>query len=419
MPRHPSATGAVILAVLTAITPLIPAPACAGAQGEAEARVGPGDYRQGYEKNSYRTRSQKLAAGPGVATDLARLAGNPPPGLPAITAPPAAALIDLGRRLFFDRRLSRNSTLSSGMCHVPEQAFTQNELATPVGIEGRFVRRNTPSLYNVVYETVLFRDGRESDLSAQIWSPLLAPNEMGNSSRGEVLSRLQDVKAYDDAFNALFPDGMTAENLGFALAAYERGLVSGNSAFDRWFYGGKSNAIDAAGKRGFWLFRQHHCADCHLISNRASLFTDHDFHNTGVGFQSQRRFARPPARLQIAPGVSVPLRVHVDQPDRTDHGRENITGKGSDRWKFKTPGLRNVALTAPYMHDGSLTSLDAVINFYNDGGGRDPLQNPLVQPLGLSASERGDLVGFLESLTGANVAALAADARSAPIGDPH
>jgi cytochrome c peroxidase len=387
------------------------------AASEADRRIGEGDPRAGYERRDFETRSRGLAAFTGVPANLARLAADPPLGLPPLADPPARELIDLGRRLFFDRRLSANETISCAMCHVPEQAFTQNELATPVGIEGRFVRRNAPALYNVAYQQTLFHDGRENSLEAQIWSPLLAANEMGNPDRQTVLGRVAADPDYLPEFADLFPDGLGEAALGEALAAYQRALLSAESPFDRWFFGGDRDAVSESARQGFFLFNEAGCARCHRFSHREALFTDHGFHRTGVEHASRRREANPPTSIQVAPGVAIPLSVSVPAPDRNDEGRMEVTGSVDDRWRYRTPMLRNVAITGPYMHDGSLATLSDVLAFYGSGSGADPERDPLLAGLILSADEQQAIVAFLESLTGANVDALAADARIVPIGD--
>ena len=391
--------------------------------GEATAQtldgVGPGDDRTGYQSADYRSNSRTLAVLAGRDAALESLAANPPLGLPALPDPPLAPRIALGRTLFFERRLSANNTLSCGMCHVPEQAFTQNELATPVGIEGAFVKRNAPALFNVGYRPVLFHDGRETELESQVWAPLLAANEMGNASREAVLQRLQDIDFYRKAFAAEFSDGLTELNLGAALAAYQRALLSADSPFDRWFYGGDTHAVGPAVKRGFELFRNKDCGSCHVLDHSAAHFTDDDFHNTGVSARSAAIRAQPLAELQIAPGVRIPIDTDLSVAHPGDDGRAEVTGDPTELRKFRTPSLRNVALTAPYMHDGSLLTLASVVDFYNKGGGIDAAKDALMQPLGMTSSEELDLVTFLESLTGSNTDALAADARLAPIGDPE
>ena len=144
----------------------------------ADVQIGRHDIRDGYEKTSFVTQTQSLTERATGSANLSALIRSPPLGLTSVHQPPSDKLIDLGRRLFFERRLSANDTLSCGMCHIPEQAFTQNELATPVGIEGSLVLRNAPSLYNVAYRKTLFHDGRETSLEEQVWAPLLAANEM-------------------------------------------------------------------------------------------------------------------------------------------------------------------------------------------------------------------------------------------------
>ncbi len=214
--------------------------AAAAPQAPAPA-LGPGDGREGYEHADYRTRSLALAARRGEPQDLLARVHPAPLGLPALPVPAdnplTAEKVALGRRLFYDRRLSLNNTVSCAMCHIPEQGFTNNELATAVGIEGRTVRRNAPTIYNTAYHERLFHDGRETRLEQQIWGPLLARNEMGNPSIGSVVERIRETADYEGLFEAAFPErGLAMETIGMAFASYERTLVSGNSPFDRWYY---------------------------------------------------------------------------------------------------------------------------------------------------------------------------------------
>ncbi len=378
-------------------------------------RIGRGDPRDGYESTAFTTASQRIDAVIGAPAQLAMLVAAPPLGLPPLVADNAisAAGIALGRRLFFDRRLSFNGTLSCAMCHVPEQGFTQNELATPVGIEGRSVKRNAPTLYNVAYRKTLFFDGREENLEQQIWSPLLADNEMGNPSVGTVLRRLREIGEYDAPFQALYGAGISMATLGRALAEYQRALLAANAPFDRWYFGGHGDALTDAAKRGFALFVDQGCAGCHRIEDNHAHFTDDAFHNTGLGFRSAMQ---PNRRLQLAPGVFVERTDAAIVPQFPDLGRYEATGLAPDRWKFRTPSLRNVAVTAPYMHDGSLATLADVIEFYAAGGVPNPGLDPLIRPLGLNKQQKNDLLQFLISLTADNVDDLAADARLAPIG---
>ena len=387
----------------------------------AGERVGVGDSRDGYESVTFTTDSRALTGTDGRAADLLTLVGNPPLGLPQVpvpeTNPITESKIALGRKLFFDRRLSGNGTLSCAMCHVPEQGFTQNELMTSVGVEGRFVKRNAPALYNVGYRERLFHDGRENTLETQIWSPLLAFNEMANPSVGSVLERLEGAADYAGLFEAAFGRGPTMETLGMALAAYERALLSADSAFDRWHFAGDAHAMGESARRGFEVFNAAGCGSCHLVAEDHAHFTDELFHNTGVGYYQLVVRDRKVRKMMLAPGVEVDVKVDAFAPQVSDAGRYEATGEPQDRWKYRTPSLRNVAVTAPYMHDGSLATLADVVIHYNNGGVPHQGLDPRIRSLGLSERQASDLVAFLESLTGSNIDRLAEDARSTVIGD--
>jgi cytochrome c peroxidase len=241
---------------------------------------------------------------------------------------------------------------------------------------------------------------------------------MGNPSVGYVIERLRSLQDYQGLFEEAFDGrGPGMETLGMAIAAYERTLVSANSRFDRWYFGDQRDALTAAEQRGFALFTgRAGCSDCHSIEEEHALFTDNALHNTGVGYRAA--FGAAGVRdIPVAPGES--LSVATPRPGRTnDLGRYEITHDPADRWKYRTPSLRNVALTAPYMHDGSIASLGAVVAFYNTGGVPNDTLDPLIRPLELSTGEIEDLVAFLGALTGDNVDVIVADAFAAPIGDP-
>jgi cytochrome c peroxidase len=334
-----------------------------------------------------------------------------------------AAQIALGERLFFDRRLSLNRTLSCAMCHVPAQAYAVNDLATAVGIEGRTVKRNAPSLLNVGYLDTLFHDGRENRLEQQVWAPLLASNEMGNPSIGYVLDNLAAWPEYEGRFEAAFGSRASMETVGRALAAYQRSLVAGGSAFDRWFYGKDDKALGADAERGFALFRgKGGCVACHSVGATSALFTDQQLHNTGLGFLASMAPAGGQRHSELAPGTSIQYDLAAVAPSSeippNDLGRYEVTQRAEDRWKFRTPSLRNVALTRPYMHNGSLSTLEDVVAFYNGGGVKNELLDARIKPLHLSAEESADLVAFLKSLTSPAAARLAAAAAAADIGNP-
>ena len=348
-------------------------------------------------------------------------------GLPSVLNPednkPTKEKIALGRKLFMDRRLSHNNTISCAMCHVPEQGFTTNELATAVGIEGRTNRRNSPTILNVAYLETLFHDGREFTLEDQVIGPLLSFNEMGNPSIGHVIEKIRKFKDYEGKFEAVYGRGVNLENLTQSIAAYERTLVSANSSFDQWYYGKNMQALDQKAINGFNIFTgKGQCITCHSINKEDAIFTDQLFHNTGVGWARNNKvvnkiFETKTIPVALAPGIVVQVEPSLLDPasetPQNDVGRFEITEDPKDSWAYKTPSLRNIALTAPYMHDGSLTTLEEVVEFYNRGGEDNPLKDPLLKPLGLSNEEIGALVSFLKTLTGSNVKQLENEARDA------
>jgi cytochrome c peroxidase len=341
-------------------------------------------------------------------------------GLPVLAASDgrAAERIALGRKLFMDRRLSRNGTMSCGMCHIPEQGFTVNELATAVGIEGRSLRRNAPTLLNVGYNTSLFHDGRTRTLEEQAWGPLLAADEMGNSSREAVVDQIAQLPDYAGLFErAFYGSGPTPDTIGAALAAYQRSLVSAGSRFDRFFYKGEVGALNAAERRGYVLFRGiAHCDACHTLEGNDTLFTDNKFHNLGAGLDKGDR-STAQVSVRLAPGVQTEVAAAmldtVFRAPAKDEGRFEVTGAEKDRFAYRTPTLRNVELTAPYMHDGSLATLRDVVDFYDRGGHSNPALDEFMMPLYLSERQKEDLVAFMRALTGANVEQLAREARAA------
>ena len=391
---------------------------------------GPGDVKEGYESIDYRTRSRSLLDRRGVRADLIRFVQEPPLGLPPVPVqadnPVTRAKIDLGRKLFFDRRLSINDTLSCATCHIPEQGFTNNELRTPVGVEGRSVLRNSPTLYNVAYQQHLFLDGREISLENQVWQPMTAHNEMAAPSIGYVIRKIRHMRDYEGSFEQAFdgrgPDILT---IGQALASYQRTLLAADSPFDRWYFAGRADAVGEPVKRGFALFSgKAQCIVCHRIQADHALFTDHGFHNTGLGYAaSVGKNDTRTTRVQLAPGVFAALpQASIDavtqQKLPNDLGLYRITESPDDRWKFRTQTLRNVSLTAPYMHNGQFDTLREVIDFYDRGGVPNELLSPLIRPLGLTEQEKRDIETFLHSLTGSNVPDIVADAFATPIGDP-
>lgn len=398
-----------------------------GQKNVAEPDVyAPGDNKSNYEHSDYQTHSVALTDRVGQPTNLLKTVTKPPLGLPAVPVPANNPLtkekISLGRKLFYDRRLSLNNTFSCAMCHVPEQGFTSNEMATAVGIEGRTVRRNSPTVYNIAYAQALFHDSRETTLEQQIWAPLLAHNEMANPSIGYVIEKINNSADYKGLFKKAFDKEPSMETIGMAIASYERTLNSANSAFDRWYYGKDKQALDEKAQRGFDLFNgKANCSNCHSITSNHALFTDNNNHNTGIGYAEAMAKTDKSQRVQVAPGVYVDVAAtlinSVAETKPNDLGRYEVTQKPEDRWKYKTPSLRNVSLTAPYMHNGTIATLQQVVEFYNQGGIANENLDPLIKPLNLTELEIADLTAFLESLTGDNVQELVADAFAAPIGD--
>jgi len=359
-------------------------------------------------------------------TACQRPAPVPALGLPAPSWPQASpAAIDLGRKLFMDRRLSRNNTMSCAMCHVPEQGFTATELGTPLGLEGRTLRRNAPTLLNVAYVGHLFHDGRAASLETQAWIPLLNAIEMGNGSVSEVTAKIRRMPDYAGKFEAAFGGAVADERtVGAALAAYQRTLLAGDSRFDRWRYGNDKAALTRSEQAGFAVFAgKGRCIACHAAGEQHALFSDGGFHNTGIGYARSKGVA-PSLRyqVQLAPGVFTELNEgelgSVSEPIQADEGRFEITRNSADRFAYRTPSLRNIALSAPYMHDGSLATLEAVIDFYQLGGIDNPGKDALLKPLQLSDEDKRNLAAFLRSLTGQNVGALGKVARAERIDYP-
>ncbi|HYF32087.1 MAG TPA: cytochrome c peroxidase [Chitinophagaceae bacterium] len=277
---------------------------------------------------------------------------------------------ELGKVLFFDPILSSDSTISCASCHLPEFAFADTARVS-TGVGGSKGTRNTPSAMNVLLQRSFFWDGRAASLEEQALKPIENPVEM-NLPIDKAVARLQNSKTYSAWFRKIFNSEPTAKHLASAIAAFERTLETSDSPFDEWKYSEKQDAVSEAVKRGFEVFNtKGKCIQCHFGANLAS----NDFRN--VGTFNGREF--------------------------NDSGRAAVTRKPEDLGKFKIGPLRNVALTGPYMHDGSLKTLEEVIEFYNDTEQfvRNPINKDslLAKPLGLTAQEKSDLLAFLHALT--------------------
>lgn len=328
-------------------------------------------------------------------------------GLPELELPNgvgmSAAQVALGRKLFFDRRLSTNGTMSCAMCHVPEQAFASNDTQVSVGMHGRSLLRNAPSLLNVGWMKLLFHDGRSDSLVDLAWMPLVHPDEMGNASVQAVLDRIATLDDYaDPAKSAYGRSQLDANHVALALAAFQYTLVSAESRFDRWRYGGEVDGLSKTEIEGFRIFTgKGGCSSCHHITERSAMFTDFKFHVTGIAAD------RPTShilQIALAPGMSTVFDqrdvASLIDPPIVDYGRFSISKVEAERFAFRTPSLRNIALTAPYMHDGSVSTLDDVVSYYERGGGDVVNKSPLIRRLALTKYDKVALVAFLKSLSG-------------------
>ena len=314
----------------------------------------------------------------------------------------AARVVTLGRMLFFDPALSADGRISCASCHQPERAYTDG-LAHASGTSGRQGSRNTPSLLDVARQRSLFWDGRRIRLEDQALDPLLNDAEHGLRDEADLLARLRAGPQYAVAFQAAYGgpvDQAKVEYVTQALAVFERTLVSTASPFDR-FLAGQRDAMPEAARHGWVIFDQRaHCTRCHVVAagdGQPPLFTDHQFHSLAVGFSKvERKLPQLTRRLVGLRSEGRPLgRDVLNDADIAELGRFAVTLEPQDLAAFKTPGLRNVALTAPYMHDGSVSTLAEAVDLevYHRGARDD-------RPLILTPVERDDLVAFLQALSG-------------------
>jgi cytochrome c peroxidase len=292
------------------------------------------------------------------------------PALPAVPIPSdnpqTDAKVALGSQLFFDPRLSVDDTVSCATCHDPAKAWANHD-PVDTGVKGQTGTRNSGTILDAAYMEFQFWDGRATTLEEQALGPIHNPVEMGETLEN-VVRKLNAIDGYRAQFKAVFDSEVTADGIAKAIAAFERTVLSGPSPFDEYMAGDKT-AMSAAAIRGLRVFNgKAQCRTCH----KGPIFSDQSFHNLGVG---------------------------MDRPN-PDVGREAVTKDPRDRGKFKTPTLRNVALTWPYLHDGSATTLEEVVEFYVRGGVPNPTLDIFISPIGLSATEKADLVAFLEALTG-------------------
>lgn len=279
--------------------------------------------------------------------------------------------IELGKLLYFDPRLSKDGTLACAGCHNPYHGFA-DPAPTSKGVGFKLGGRNSPTVINRLFSSDQFWDGRAKDLEEQAHGPLVNPVEMAMASHDAVVGEVKKVDAYKPLFKAAYGgEDIDMKKIADAIASYERTVVSGNSAFDRYQAGDK-DAMSASQVRGWALFQgKANCQTCHVSFN----FTDEGYHNLGVGWDAQKK-------------------------ELKDVGRFEVTKNPADKGAFKTPTLRNIVETAPYMHDGSEATLRQVIDLYDRGGNANPNLSPKMKPLSLTPAEKEDLLAFLLALTG-------------------
>ncbi len=315
--------------------------------------------------------SEKPAPAPEPVITLPASPPAPPrsPPLASVEAPVDSPFtddtVDLGHRLFFDKALSKDGSMSCSGCHLPEKAWaTSNAVDAKVG--GAMNKRNTPTVLNLAYHASWYWDGRAPTLeavSAAAWKGQLGADPAAIAT---ALNVNPEVKA---RFKRAYGEVATADNVPKALASFLRALNNANAPYDK-FQAGDKTAISADAQKGFEVFKKAGCINCHVLP----LFSDVDFHNTGIGF---------------------------DKPEaERDHGRKDATKDDKDEGKFKTPSLRNVALTGPWFHDGSAKTLNDAIDIMASGGTKNPLLDPKLKRVMLSAKEKAQLKAFLESLSG-------------------
>ncbi len=303
--------------------------------------------------------------------------------------------VELGKRLYFDKRLSADDTVSCATCHDPEKGFADGEIIA-VGIKGQKGTRNSPTTLNTAFFDTQFWDGRALTLEEQAKLPLINPLEMGMLSHDAVVVKISDISEYRADFKSVFgTDNITIDYIVQAIASFERTLVSFNSPFDR-FIAGEDTAISSSAMRGWELFQgKARCITCHEFNISYPFFTDNKFHNIGVAMKDKdfEKLARRAGSVDADPSAL------ASKEASSELGRYIVTREPKDIGAFKTSGLREIALTAPYMHDGSEPTLESVIEFYNKGGELNPNLDGGIRPLGLSEEEKKDLVEFMKALT--------------------
>ncbi|MBN3560585.1 cytochrome-c peroxidase [Aliamphritea spongicola] len=287
---------------------------------------------------------------------------------PPELTPREAAIAELGKQLFFDPRLSADNSMSCASCHQPDKGWSDGE-KTPLDRFGERIGRATPGLLNLQEHTVFMWDGRAANLVDQAALPITSPREM-NMDLDELVLRLRTIPVYKSGFSELYSDGVTARNIQHAIAGFEKTLVSGVSDFSEWV-AGNEQAMTAQQKQGFQLFTDPQKGNC-IACHHPPGFTDNGFHNLGL--------------------------ENVQQ-ENADLGRYNVRPVAVLKGAFRTPGLKDIELTAPYFHDGSAETLESVMDYYIEGGRHRSGVSPSFKPLDITQQEKQALVAFLKALT--------------------
>lgn len=343
------------------------------------------------------------AAEGGSATPAPTLPLGVSPSLYAIAVPadrkPTDEKVALGMALFKDPRLSVDNTVSCSTCHDPAKGLVDHKV-TSEGVGGQRGARNAPTILNAMFQASMFWDGRAATLEDQAKLPVLNPVEMGQKSPEDVVAKLRGIPEYAESFKRIFGHDLTYDDVAAAIAAFERTQYSGNAPFDR-FIAGDENAIDESAKRGWALFNgKARCTACHAGNAINPLFSDQRFHNIGIAAHKQ---GFPELAVKALKIVRSGDQKQIDelalQTELSELGRFLVTKQQSDIGAFKSQTLRNIGITAPYMHDGSMVTLWDVIDHYNKGGVPNPYLDGGMQRLGLSENEIDDLVAFLFTLT--------------------
>jgi cytochrome c peroxidase len=316
-----------------------------------------------------------------------------------------AAKVELGRKLFFEPRLSADGSVSCASCHDPGRAFTDGKRVAE-GIGGRRGTRNSPTLLNAMFNGGQFWDGRAASLEDQGKMPLVNPDEMGNHSLDDVTARIGAIPEYAGEFQRVFGTAVAMDGIAKAIAAFERTLVSANSPLDRYL-AGDVNAMSEGARNGMALFRgKARCGVCHAFNQNFSTFatfpflTDMNYRNTGIAANYDGFGALARRAMNVARDQSEDVSSEVARHERAGElGRFLISGNTLDVGAFRTPSLRNVELTAPYFHDGSAATLEEVVRYYVKGGNQNPNRDWQLEPVALNDEEQRNLVEFLKALT--------------------